>query len=152
MSAWRKGNWSLWLMHFILCLMGENRLWYYCSDCQEWWWGRPFFLISSLSLYAYYTQQRQQHPMGGPVLVDALRIPPVAISPHADLAETPRGWELNSTGLTLGGPTLSSLGPHDIPRAMGVLKSGEVPKGASSYAGQGRRTFDWATWGSVCWR
>jgi len=63
--------------------------------------------------------------MGGPVLVDALRIPPVAISPHADLAETPRGWELNSTGLTLGGPTLSSLGPHDIPRAMGVLKSGK---------------------------
>lgn len=50
-----------------------------------------FFFISSLSLYAYYTQQRQQHPMGGPVLVDALRIPPVAISPHADLAETPRG-------------------------------------------------------------
>ena len=65
--------------------------------------------------------------MGGPVLVDALRIPPVAISPHADLAETPRGWELNSTGLTLGGPTLSSWGPQDIPRAMGEVRSGGSP-------------------------
>jgi len=75
--------------------------------------------------------------MGGPVLVDALRIPPVAISPHADLAETPRGWELNSTGLTLGGPTLSSLGPHDIPSAMGVLKSGKSLRSQVAVRGEG---------------
>ena len=113
-SAWRKGNWSMWseLEGWILLVI--PLFWLVMGDLLS-------FSFRCVSTRIQYITKATASGGGS----RACSCPPVVSSLPAALVETPRGWELNSTGLTLGGPTLSSWGPHDI---LGSMGEGGVPK------------------------
>lgn len=135
-SAWRQRNWScgqcisyyMWRMKIacdtivLIVTNGDG--------------GDLFFPPSEVvSTRIPYVTKAAAASNGGSRACRCPRNPPCCEQSPCWSCRTPRGWELNSTGLTLGGPTLCSWGPHDIPRAMGELRRGEVPEVASSWEG-----------------